>query len=111
VEERWQVTSNARTNHELDRILLDNPPLLHEILEVALKIHQDLSTNPEGFVDEFEWDGTGRGFVLEALPRHGEFALWVQFTVLPSERLVAIARVELIGPSPPPDSANGHPPS
>ena len=51
--------------------------------------------------------GSGRGFVLEALPRHNEFALWIQFTIVPPERLVQIARIELLGPSPPPERADG----
>jgi hypothetical protein len=103
--------SSDRASDELARTYLDNLPLRNEILEGALKIHGELSTNPEGFVDEYQRDGSGRGFVLEALPRHDEFALWVQFTIFPLDRLVEIVRVELLGPSPPSDRADGHSPS
>jgi hypothetical protein len=96
VENKWEVTSSDQTNNELDRIFLDNPPLFNEILEGARKIHRDLSTRPEGLIDEYQPDGSGRGFVLEVLPRHHEFALWVQFTIFPLDRLVQIARVELL---------------
>jgi hypothetical protein len=87
--------------------LLDNPPLFNEVLEGARTIHRELSTDPERFIDEYQQDGSGRGFVLEPLPRHDEFALWIQFTISPPERLVQIARVELISPSPPHESAGG----
>jgi hypothetical protein len=90
--------------------LLGNPHLFHEVLEAAQKVHRDLATNPAGFVDEYQRDGSGRGFILEVLPRHDEFALWVQFTIFPRDMLVQIARVELLGPSPPPEGENGHPP-
>jgi hypothetical protein len=80
-------------------------------LEGALKIHRDLSANPEEFVEGYRRDDSGRGFVLEVLPRRDEFALWVQFTIAPLDRLVEIVRVELLGPSPPPDGADGHTPS
>jgi hypothetical protein len=88
--------------------LQDNPPLFHEILEGARTIHRRLSTDPEGLIDEYQPDGSGHGFILEVLPRHHEFALWIQFTIFPPERLVQIARVELLGPSPPPERADGH---
>jgi hypothetical protein len=88
--------------------LLDNPPLFNEILEGARRIHRQLSTDPEGLIDEYQPDGSGRGFVLEALSRHNEFALWIQFTIVPPEMLVQIARVELLGPSPPPERADRH---
>jgi hypothetical protein len=91
--------------------LLDNPPLFHEILEGARDIHRELSAHPEALVDEYQPDGSGRGFILEVLPRHEEFALWVQFMIVPRERLVQIARVELLGPGPPPGGAHGSSPS
>ena len=111
MEKDWEVTSSDRTNDDLDQILQDNPSLFHEILEGARKIHRELSAHPEAWIDEYQPDGSGRGFVLEALPRHQEFALWVQFTIVPRDRLVQIVSVELLGPSPPPERANGHSPS
>jgi hypothetical protein len=86
------VTASDRINDELDRILAENPHLFHEVLEAAQKVHRDLATNPAGFVDEYQKDGSGRGFILEVLPRHDQFALWVQFTIVPRDRLAQIAR-------------------
>ena len=68
-------------------------------------------TNPERFVNEYRRDGSGHGFVLQVLPHREDFALWVQFTVSPLDRIVLIARVELLGPSPAPGRTNGHPPA
>jgi hypothetical protein len=91
---------------------VDNPHLFNEILERVLKIRSDLLTNPQGFVEEYLRDGRGRGLILEVFPRHTEFALLVQFAIYPVKSLVKIVKVELLGPSPPPEKrTNGHLPA
>ncbi len=105
------MTSGDEPNNELARILLSNPHLFNEVLDGVLKIRSVLATDPQSFVEGYLRDGRGRGILLEVLPHHEEFALLVQFATYPFKSLVKIVKVELLGPSPPPDGANGHPPN
>ena len=111
MEQTWEVTSDDEPNNELARILVDNPHLFNEILDAVRKVRSVLLTDPQSFVEVYLRDGRGRGILLEVLPHHEEFALLVQFATYPFQSLVKIVKVELLGPSPPPDGANGHPPN
>ena len=71
------------------------------------KIRETLSTKAEEYVDEYWEDGSGHGRVLWVLP-HNEFALLIQFATIPGKMRVRIVNVQLLGPSPPPEMADGH---
>jgi hypothetical protein len=109
VEAQWEVTSSEEASDELDRILANNPALCDEILGLADRIRLELSTNPErSALIEDVGDGCGHGFALKPISHHEEFALLIQFRIFPRKLRVRIANIQLLGPSPPSESANGH---
>src|SRR5262249_40122366 len=111
VEKDWEVTSSDRTNDELDRILLDNPPLFHETRRGRGRSIRSCRRTPAPCTPDAHPNARGAGCPLARPPCPHESALWVQFLIVPRERLVQIARVEPLGPSPPPEGAHGPPPS